>query len=72
MLQDHPMYAYLPASDVARARRFYGQVLGFKPEEILGGSRHLHLRERHRLFPVSHSERGHLQGQPGVLAGRRH
>jgi hypothetical protein len=22
MLQDHPMYAYLPASDVARARRF--------------------------------------------------
>jgi len=37
MLQDQPMYAYLPATDVARARRFYEQVLGFKPGEILGG-----------------------------------
>lgn len=23
MLQSHPMYAYIPARDVARARRFY-------------------------------------------------
>ena len=27
-----PMYAYLPAKDVARARKFYEQNLGFKPK----------------------------------------
>lgn len=38
MLQQSPMYAYLPATDVARARRFYEQTLGFHPsEEIAGG-----------------------------------
>ena len=38
MLQDAPMYAYIPAKDVARARRFYEEKLGFKPgEEIAGG-----------------------------------
>ncbi len=38
MLQDHPMYAYLPATDVARARRFYEGTLGFTPgEELAGG-----------------------------------
>ena len=29
MLQKMPMYAYLPAKDVARARAFYEQKLGF-------------------------------------------
>jgi catechol 2,3-dioxygenase-like lactoylglutathione lyase family enzyme len=33
MLQKFPMYAYLPAKDVARARRFYEQKLGFRPKE---------------------------------------
>jgi catechol 2,3-dioxygenase-like lactoylglutathione lyase family enzyme len=38
MLQESPMFAYLPASDVARARAFYEQKLGFEPsEEIAGG-----------------------------------
>jgi predicted enzyme related to lactoylglutathione lyase len=38
MLQDSPIYAYIPAKDVSRARRFYEQTLGFKPkEEIAGG-----------------------------------
>jgi catechol 2,3-dioxygenase-like lactoylglutathione lyase family enzyme len=38
MLQDSPMYSYLPAKDVARARAFYEQKLGFRPgEEIAGG-----------------------------------
>jgi predicted enzyme related to lactoylglutathione lyase len=38
MLQDHPLYAYLPASDVARARNFYETTLGFTPgEEQAGG-----------------------------------
>ena len=31
MLQKSPMYAYLPARDVTRARKFYEQKLGFKP-----------------------------------------
>ena len=38
MLQDQPMYAYIPAKDVARARRFYEQKVGFRPtQEIAGG-----------------------------------
>lgn len=38
MLQKHPMYAYLPASDMARARRFYEGKLGFTAgEEVAGG-----------------------------------
>src|SRR5258705_8369938 len=38
MLQKSPMYAYLPAKDVARARRFYEQKLGFTAkEEVAGG-----------------------------------
>jgi catechol 2,3-dioxygenase-like lactoylglutathione lyase family enzyme len=38
MLQDAPMYAYLPARDVERARRFYEGSLGLRPkEEVAGG-----------------------------------
>lgn len=38
MLQKHPMYAYIPAKDVARARKFYEEKLGFTPkQEIAGG-----------------------------------
>lgn len=38
MLQSSPMYAYLPAKDVARARRFYEEKLGFVPQrETAGG-----------------------------------
>ncbi len=38
MLQDSPMYAYIPARDLARARRFYEGKLGFKPgQETNGG-----------------------------------
>jgi len=38
MLQDAPLYAYLPAKDLARARRFYEEKLGFRPrQEIAGG-----------------------------------
>jgi catechol 2,3-dioxygenase-like lactoylglutathione lyase family enzyme len=38
MLQDAPFYAYIPARDVPRARRFYEEKLGFKPSaEQAGG-----------------------------------
>jgi catechol 2,3-dioxygenase-like lactoylglutathione lyase family enzyme len=38
MLQKSPMHAYLPASDVARARAFYEGRLGFVPgREVAGG-----------------------------------
>ena len=37
MLQRSPMYAYIPAKDVARARKFYEEKLGFKPKEETGG-----------------------------------
>jgi predicted enzyme related to lactoylglutathione lyase len=38
MLQNAPMYSYIPAKDVARARRFYEDQVGLKPgREIAGG-----------------------------------
>ncbi|MBT2321709.1 VOC family protein [Variovorax paradoxus] len=37
MLQKSPMYAYIPAQDVDRARQFYEQKLGFKPKEDVAG-----------------------------------
>jgi catechol 2,3-dioxygenase-like lactoylglutathione lyase family enzyme len=37
MLQQSPMYAYLPAKDVKRARQFYEQKLGFRPAREVGG-----------------------------------
>ena len=38
MLQSFPLYAYIPAQNVARARRFYEQKLGFRPkQEVAGG-----------------------------------
>lgn len=38
MLQRFALYAYIPATDVGRARQFYEGKLGLKPErEIAGG-----------------------------------
>lgn len=38
MLQNAPMYSYIPAKDVARARKFYEEKLGFKvKQETAGG-----------------------------------
>jgi len=38
MLQTSPMYAYIPAADLARARRFYEEKLGFTAKlETNGG-----------------------------------
>ncbi len=37
MLQKSPMYAYIPAKDLGRARQFYEQKLGFQPKMEIGG-----------------------------------
>ena len=37
MLQDFPMHAYIPAKDLARARRFYESTLGFRPTQEHNG-----------------------------------
>jgi predicted enzyme related to lactoylglutathione lyase len=37
MLQESPMYAYIPAKDMARARKFYEQTLGWKPKSEQAG-----------------------------------
>jgi predicted enzyme related to lactoylglutathione lyase len=37
MLQDAPMYSYIPAKDVRRARRFYEEKLRFKPKQETAG-----------------------------------
>ena len=37
MLQNVPMYSYIPAKDVARARKFYEEKLGIKPKQETAG-----------------------------------
>jgi len=37
MLQNSPLYAYIPAKDVARARQFYERKLGLKPKQETEG-----------------------------------
>ncbi|HTD52761.1 MAG TPA: VOC family protein [Thermoanaerobaculia bacterium] len=38
MLRSAPIRAYIPASDVKRARKFYQEIIGLKPrEEYAGG-----------------------------------
>ena len=37
MLQNAPMYAYIPVKNVDRARKFYEGKLGFTPREETGG-----------------------------------
>src|SRR5687767_6870080 len=38
MLQDSPIYAYFPATNVARSREFFEKKLGLKPkQEVAGG-----------------------------------
>ena len=37
MLQDSPIYVYIPARDIARARRFYEDKLGLRAKEETNG-----------------------------------
>jgi len=37
MLQKSPLYAYIPAKDVARARKFYEETIGLKAKEEYAG-----------------------------------
>ncbi|MBA2965139.1 MULTISPECIES: VOC family protein [Ramlibacter] len=37
MLQTSPMYSYIPAKDLARARRFYEDKVGLRPKEETNG-----------------------------------
>ena len=38
MLQNAPMYSHIPAKDLARARAFYEEKLGIKPNEVSAGA----------------------------------
>jgi len=37
MLHDFPIFAYIPASNLARARQFYEAKLGLRPKEVSPG-----------------------------------
>jgi len=50
MLQHSPMYSYIPAKDVERARRFYEGKLGFKPKEQVEGGVVYEFGERTACF----------------------
>jgi predicted enzyme related to lactoylglutathione lyase len=69
MLQNAPMYSYIPAKDVTRARKFYEEKLGIKPKQETAGALSTNSATVPRA-PVSDAQRRHLPGKPGVLAGR--
>jgi catechol 2,3-dioxygenase-like lactoylglutathione lyase family enzyme len=50
MLQNSPIYSYIPAADVARARHFYEDKLGFKPGRELAGGVEYEFGDRTRCF----------------------
>ena len=50
MLQKSPLYAYIPAQDVGRARKFYEDKLGFKPKEQVEGGVVYEFGERTACF----------------------
>ena len=72
MLQNSPMYAYIPAKDVSRARKFYEEKLGFKPGKELAGGVVYEFGKGTACFLYPTPNAGTSQGEPGVLAGRRH
>ncbi|HZN03268.1 MAG TPA: VOC family protein [Candidatus Polarisedimenticolia bacterium] len=37
MLKNSPMYSYIPVKEIARARAFYEEKLGFKPKQLTKG-----------------------------------
>jgi len=37
MLKNAPIRAYIPASDIARARKFYEEIVGLRPKAEYGG-----------------------------------
>jgi predicted enzyme related to lactoylglutathione lyase len=50
MLQNSPMFAYIPAKDLNRARRFYEQKLGFTPKQEISGGVVYQFRDRTACF----------------------
>ena len=50
MLTNAPIRAYIPASNLQRARKFYEETLGLKPGEQYGG-------ESRSFFSIPQSER---------------
>ena len=50
MLQNSPMYAYIPARDVRRARKFYEEQVGLKPKQEIAGGVVYEFGKRHGCF----------------------
>ena len=69
MLRAAPIRAYIPASNVSRARKFYEEIVGLVPKEEYAGGVIYECGGR-RGVHVPDEQRGHIKGQPGVLVGR--
>jgi catechol 2,3-dioxygenase-like lactoylglutathione lyase family enzyme len=50
MLQSYPMYAYIPAKDVARARRFYEEKVGLRAKQEIAGGVVFEFRDKTACF----------------------
>jgi catechol 2,3-dioxygenase-like lactoylglutathione lyase family enzyme len=62
VLADKEPYATIPVSDVARAKRFYGETLGFAVErDTEGGVMYRSGAGRFFVYPSRHRAGGHTQ-----------
>ena len=70
MLSQARSHATLPAADLARARRFYEELLGFTPEQVLPGGVMYATAEgtRFLVFPSSGRSSG-THTQLGLVVG---
>src|SRR4051812_6233848 len=50
MLQSYPMYAYIPAKDLARARRFYEEKVGLRAKQEIAGGVVFEFRDKTACF----------------------
>ncbi len=57
MLQDQPLYAYFPAKDLARARKFYEETLGLRARRETSGGIEYEFASGTRafLYPSPHA-----------------
>ena len=70
MLKDSPIQAYIPASNIIRARKFYEEVIGLQPRaEYAGGVVYECGGVSVFMYPTPNA--GTSEGQPSILAGKR-
>ena len=70
MLKNAPVVPYIPATDVARARKFYEEKVGLVPKQEIAGGVVYECGKGSWIFLYQSGWSRHLEGESSVLAGR--